>query len=431
MADRRRPSRVNQRLSGAASKLDDHKLLLGVVVMLVGAFLAYVAFVSTTGPPFQSRYEIKVEVPADAPPMREGQAVRIAGQLAGLVSNVEPDRRNGGAEVTANITKTAFRPIGADARAAVRVHSIVYATYLELYPGDRSDPLPSGATIEQARVSSGVDLLEVVELFDEGARRSLRQTVVNGGFGLAGRGSSLNEAAGDLGPTAAGLRRQLGAATSTEGAIERLIAGAATTANALRGVRDDDVAALIGSGGEVLGAVAGRGTELAEAIRRLRPFEDELLASAPLAEPLLDDLGETAVALEPAVAGLNDALPAVNRLLGLGGVLERETARITARTKPILRTTRPLAVEMFPTVAALDPLVPDVDRIVETITPYRRDIKLAGEGLAEATSVRFPFGQGPGAGAPAGRVIPVLSCHRARNPFPEPGAALGDREKCP
>ena len=168
MASRTRSSKLNQRVSGAASKLDDHKLLLGILVAVVGAFLGYVAFVSTTGPPFQSKYQIEVQVPADAPPLRVGQAVRISGKLAGLISDVEPDRENHGTIVTANITKPQFRPVGTDATARVTVHSIVYHTYLELFPGDTSEPMENGGTIVQANVSSGVDLLEVVQLFDDG-----------------------------------------------------------------------------------------------------------------------------------------------------------------------------------------------------------------------------------------------------------------------
>ena len=197
MAQKPKTSRLNQRVSGAASRLDDHKILLGVLVAIVGAFLAYIAFVSTTGPPFQSKYQVQVEVPADAPPLRVGQAVRIGGKLAGLISAVEPDRENGGSLVTANITKTEFRPIGKDATARVTVHSIVYATYLELYPGDTDDPMPDGGTIVQADVDSGVDLLEVVQLFDEEARTSIRKSVVNLGFGMAGRGEGLNQAFAD------------------------------------------------------------------------------------------------------------------------------------------------------------------------------------------------------------------------------------------
>ncbi len=48
--------------------------------------------------------------------------------------------------------------------------------------------MEDGDTIPRENVSSGVDLLEVVQLFDQEARESLRATVVNVGQGLAGRG---------------------------------------------------------------------------------------------------------------------------------------------------------------------------------------------------------------------------------------------------
>lgn len=430
MAKRPRTSRLNQRVSGVAAKLDDHKILLGALVAAVGLFLAYVAFVSTTGPPFQSKYQVKVEVPADAPPVRVGQAVRISGKLAGLISDVEPDRENGGTLVTANITKTEFRPIGTDATARVTVHSIVYATYLELYPGNTDDPMPDGGTITQENVDSGVDLLEVVQLFDEEARESLRKTVVNVGYGLAGRGDGLNQSFATSEATATNLEAQLGAVNSDEGALGEALVGAAATSSGLEGVRSDDVSATIGSGAAVGGALAARRTELADAISLLRPFEDQFLETAPVAEPLFDDLAVASQRLEPVVRGLNGALPEVNTLLGLGPTLETETSLITSQVNPVLETTRPIVREIFPVVAALNPLKPDVDSIVEGISPYKRDIKLAGTGLAEATSTRFPQGRGVAAGAPMGRVIPVLTCHANRNPFPGPGEGLEDAAPC-
>jgi len=424
-------SHLNQRVSKAAGKLDDHKLALGLVVAALGAFLAYIAFVSTTGPPFQSKYEVQVQVPADAPPLRKGQAVRIGGKLAGLISSVEPDRENDGSIVTANITKTQFRPLGEDAQANVRVHSIVYNTYLELYPGDaEGDPMDSGGVIEQAQVSSGVDLLEVVQLFDKAARESLRSTVVNLGYGLAGRGPGLNAAFQDLEPTSVNLARQLEAATSEPGAIGASIAGAAATTEGLRGKRSDDVAGLVGSGSEVLGTIAGRETELAEAIRLLRPFEDEFLATAPIAEPLLDDLAATAVDLEPAVRELNAALPEVTHLLSLGDELVSESSRIAAAVNPVLAATRPVVYHMFPLVSSLDPLIADTETVVDNVGPYADDIALSGQSLAAATSIPFPQGQGVGAGAPMGRLVPVLTCHRPRNPFPAPGTAPEDSQSC-
>ncbi len=145
---------------------------------------------------------------------------------------------------------------------------------------------------------------------------------------------------------------------------------------------------------------------------------------------MLGDLGTTSRKLAPVVHGLDAALPDVNTLLGLGPTLESETGRITAVTNPVLRTTRPVVHAIYPTVAALNPLVPDVNTIVKGITPYKQDIKTAGEGLAEATSVKYPQGFGVGAGAPMGRVIPILTCHTHRNPFPKPGTAVNDSAGC-
>ncbi len=422
---------LNQRVSRVTSRLDDYKVPLGLIVAVVGAFLAYVAFASTTGPPFQSRYTVEVEVPGDAPVMREGQAIRIGGKLAGLVSGVEPDRDNSGTIVTANITKPEFRPIGSDARANVRVHSIVYATYLEIYPGDpRAEALPNGGRIPQSRVTSGVDLLEVVQLFDEEARESLRETVVNIGFGEANRGDQLNEAFGDIGPAAENLGVQLEAATREPGALADGLGNASAVSVALQGNRADDVAGSIRSGSAVLETIGDRAESLQLAIELLRPFEDELIATGPLADPLLADLEAAAGELEPAVAGLNAAMPDIVRLLSLGDELRTESARISAVAIPVLRTSIPLIHDVFPTLASLNPLLPDVSQIVDAVAPYARDIKRSGTGLAEATSVRFPVGRGAGANAPMGRVITVLTCHTNRNPLPGPGEALEDSASC-
>ena len=440
----RAASHLNQRVTRAASKLNDHTLLLGFLVAGAAAFLAYVAFASTTGPPFQPAYRINVEVPPDrptaykgddqgpAPSLRVGQAVRISGQLAGLISGVEPNPETGGATVTANITKTEFRPIGEDATAYVRVHSIVYNTYLEIEPGDRSDPMEDGDTIPRENVSSGVDLLEVVQLFDREARESLRATVVNVGQGLAGRGTGLNAAFKDVKPLSADLRKQLAAATSDEGALGESVSGAASTTDALRGFRSDDVAGTISSGAAVLDAVASRSAQLGQAIELLPPFQQEFLETAPVALPTLNELGDAAVELEPAVRSLNGALPQLNRLLALGDELRTETIRTGELANPILSATIPVVKRVFPILAALEHpdrpggLVADAETVVDKVSPYVRDIIVAGQRLAEVTSQPFPQGTGVGAGAPSGRVIPILTCHEDRNPYPAPGTAEND-----
>ena len=413
---------MSTRVAKFTSGLDRHRTLLGLIVLGVGAFLAYVAFISTTGPPFQSKYELKVNLPGDAPVVREGQAVRIGGKLAGLISSVEPDREEGGTTVTANITKPEFRPLPEDTEAYVRVHSIVYETYLELLPGESETDLASGDSIGSP-AASGTDLLEVVQLFDAEARESLRESTVNAGFGLAGRGEELNTAFADLDGMSRRIALQLDAITRDDGALADAIAGAANTADGLRGTAPDDVEALIGSSSETLSTIAGREAELRRTLELLRPFEDQFLETAPKLEPLLEDATDLAVDLRPAIETLGDRLPALVRLLRLGPTLRREIIALTAVVDPVLEAARPVVYGLFPTMTGLGPLNDDLDVLKATVEPYQKEIAQAGKRLMNATSHVVDKGLRE---APAGRVVPVLTPHPCTNPIPDPGEAQED-----
>lgn len=418
-----RRTRLSTGVARVTSRLDRHRTLMGLAVLAVGAFLGYVAFISTTGPPFQSKYELKVNLPADAPVVREGQAVRVGGKLAGLISNVEPDRDEGGTTVTANITKTEFRPMPEDTEAYVRVHSIVYETYLELLPGESEADLETGDSIGSP-AASGTDLLEVVQLFDAEARDSLQDTTVNAGYGVAGRGDEVNAALADLDGLARRLEPQIEAVTQEEGALADAIEGAANTTDGLRGENPDDVEALIESGEATVTTIATREAELRRALQLLRPFEDQFLETAPLAEPLLNDTAELAAELQPTVETVSDRLPALAELFNLGPVLREEIERLTAAVNPTLSAARPVIYGLFPTMTALGPLNEDLKRLKKTVEPYAREIAQAGKRLSNATS--HVFDKGLASGTPAGRVVPVLTPHSCVNAIPDPGEAQDD-----
>ena len=416
-------TRLSAGVARVTERLDRHRTLLGLAVLGVGAFLAYVAFISTTGPPFQAKYEIKVNLPSDAPVVREGQAVRIGGKLAGLISDVEPDRQEGGTTVTANITKTEFRPLPEDTEAYVRVHSIVYETYLELLPGSSEAELASGDAIGSP-AASGTDLLEVVQLFDAETRESLREATVNAGFGLAGRGEELNAALADLDGMSRRIASQLEAITRDDGALADAVAGAAATTEGLRGRSPDDVAALIESGSATFATVAGREAELRRTLELLRPFEDQFLETAPKLEPLLADATDLAIELEPAIETVGERLPALVRLLGLDDTLRSEIVALTAAADPVLAAARPVIWGLFPTMTGLGPLNQNLDLLKATVEPYKPEIAQAGRRLSNATS--HLYDKGLRSGAPAGRVVPVLTPHPCTNPIPDPGEAQED-----
>lgn len=426
MSEVRAPGRLNRTLAGAARRLGERTTLLGLIVLAVGLFLGYIAWISINGVPFQDRYRFAAVIPHDSPIVKEGDAVRIAGRLAGFVVEVEPHRDDVRVEME---IEPGFAPIGSDARANVRVRSLVYLTYVEVLPGDRSQPLPEGGTIPLARTGSGVDLLEVVQLFDEEARDALRRTTYNTGVGLAGRGDELNAALRDLPATTRDLTAQLEAATATPGALARGIAGLARVVRGARGLRADDVAAGIASGSALFATVAGRATELGRAVELLRPVADELLATAPHADAVLADAAALSRELEPAVAELAAALPDVNRTLAMGDFLRIQTARLTAQIDPVLVKAAPILRALRLTVASLGPLSRPLDLLVDTLDPYQRDIRLTGIGLRRTMTKRFPEGA-TAPNNPALRFSPVLTCHNNRVPYPEPGEPAGHSAPC-
>jgi ABC-type transporter Mla subunit MlaD len=427
MSDRMKPpGRVSRAVRGAVRRFEGRELLLGCVVAAVGLAMAWVAWESVNGVPLQNRYEVKVEVPASSPILKPGDAVRIAGRYAGFVDDVEP--ADGNVLVTAQL-RPEFAPVGNDARANVKVKSIVYLTYLELIPGSVDDPTPEGGTIPVERTDSGVDLLEVVQLFDERARSALSDAVTSAGVGVAGRGEAINAAIADHEAAAADLTSQTRALTARPGALARLLAGAARLARGLRADRPDDVAALLRSGSTAVGALAARQVELGDTIELLRPAEDELLRTAPLADPLLADAERTVRALEPATRELAGALPEVNELLALGDEIRVDTARLTAAINPVLAAAAPVLRDLRPTVASIEPLLGPLRTLIRVVEPYTEDIRRAGLGIISATDNSIPVGA-TAAGNPALRFTPILTCHEARDPYPDPGETMGHSKPC-
>lgn len=186
---------------------------------------------------------------------------------------------------------------------------------------------------------------------------------------------------------------------------------------------------MVGSGAAVVAAVAAHPAELGQAVDLLRPFEDEFVATAPLATKVLRSADRTAVALQPATEALAKALPEFKRVLGLGDQIRNETGRLTAAINPVLAAAAPVIAGLQPTVASIEPLLGPLGRLTTTVRPYVGDIARAGRGLVAATSTHVNSGQ-TAAGSVALRFAPILTCHKARDPYPEPGETLEHSQRC-
>jgi ABC-type transporter Mla subunit MlaD len=425
----RPPGRLQRTLYAATKRIEGHTMALGLVATAIGLFMAYLAWASISGVPFQDRYEIKALVPSDSPILQEGDAVRIAGRLAGLVTDVDPGPEAGSTEISMDI-RPQYAPIGKDADATVRVKSLIYLSYLELDPGNIDEPLEEGETLPLEQGGSNTDLLEVVELFDRESRDALSRSIYNTGVGLADRGGDLNVALADLAEVTVNGGRQLQAITEEPGAIGRVVNGASRVAGGLTGVRADDVAGLLTAGAAVVTTLANRREELGQTIEELRPLEDELLETAPLLDPVLDDATGLGRELDPVVSELAASLPKLNRTLARGDAVREQTARLTAALRPVLRDATPVIAGLQPTVAAVSAMVPSLNQLIRTVAPFAEDITISSEQVLSASSKLYPTTKPAGQENAALRFAPIFACHVARNPDPEPGEPAEQAEEC-
>ncbi len=425
---------MRNRLYKVSRRLQGQTMALGLVACVIGAFFAYLAWASINGVPFQDRFQFKALVPSDSPIVQNADAVRIAGRLAGLVTDVEPGPEPGSTEISMDI-RPGYAPIGEDATVTVRVKSLIYLTYVEIDPGNLDEPLAEGSTLPLAQGGSKTDLLEVVQLFDRSARDALSRAIFDAGVGVAGRGPELNAALQDLPTVTENMTAQLEAATSEPGAIARNVRGVARVASGLTGERDDDVSGLIGSSSTVLGVVASRRNELGEAIELFPQVNEEFLATAPLLDPVLDDAAGLARELDPVLAKVAATLPELNAVLAKGDAIRRQTVRLGALLRPVLIRATPVIRGLETTVLAVDEMAGPLDELVTGIAAYRRDIKLGSQHLISATSAKFAHTE-PDGSVPPGqmssslRFTPIFSCHSNRNPYPGPGGAHGQVAPC-
>jgi phospholipid/cholesterol/gamma-HCH transport system substrate-binding protein len=408
-------------LTRAAERLDRHHLALGIGVAALAVATAVLSVMAIDGLPFTNPDQVKAIVPADAPIVRPGDEVRVAGQRVGEVRDVDSTQQ--GREVSMDVDDT---DVTQDASATVRLRGLAGAVYIQLDPGDGASA-PDGWTIPASRTGTGTQLTDVVAAFDRQTRGALSQSLVAYGAGMAGRGQDLNQALSDLPPTLERGTPLLRAANPSPGALSGLVGGASATLHAAAGNREDDVAGLVSGASGTLGATAAESGALSDAIHEAPGAMSAARQVLPEADPLLDDLTRASRALSPGARALATALPDVNALLANRPALDRlsDLARKANGTVdkaiPVLRDLRPGLLTFSPLLSAAEPLTGYVGR-------FPGDVLAGPTGFT--TWGDFSYDDGQAAGHRAVRFTPVFTCAPGRNPYPGPNQAGKDRESC-
>jgi ABC-type transporter Mla subunit MlaD len=391
------------------------------VIAAVLLALTIVAAVSTNGIPFVPHYTLEVTLPRNAPPLRPGAQVRVAGLISGLVQTVAATAD--GQRVTFSLGGGA-QPVGRDVSLTVRLQSPAGQHYLAIDRGAfRRSPLPSGAVIPSTQVRRTDDLLDVIQGFDRTALADLADTTRFVGDGFAGRGVELNASLAGLDVTAARLTRIIRASTPGRD-LTGLLQAAALTAQGLEGQEPADPGRLTTASARAFGAFAASSGAIGAGLQELRPAEDGLLNAAPTVQATLSATTVLSHHLTPAVAALRRALPDLASLFATGRTLQGETARLSAAAVPPLsRLPRPLRV--FERAALLIGLaIKPLGQPLSYLAAYSREL---ADGLATFyAATDYMSADGLAKDTEAAPAMFIFTCATGSDTDPRPGQLFTD-----
>jgi phospholipid/cholesterol/gamma-HCH transport system substrate-binding protein len=267
-----------------------------------------------------------------------------------------------------------------------------------------------------------VDIVDLVDTFDDATRRALHTALLEMGTGAAGRGADLN----DLIAASPDLLADLNLTGRTLTAEETRLVAFLATAERLSGRfngREPELEALIRQMGDTLLAVAtDEGRPLADTIRKLPSTLDALT-------PALSDLGAAAAALGPAVGDLGPTAAALGAVTPDLRAALRESVPVLGKVPPVSGLASPALSSLTRTFNDARPLAPALGRTfasaaaqMRILAPYAPELDLLLDGLAAA----FSEGNDQGKWLRVASIFTAVNQAGNRNPYPAPGEAATD-----
>jgi hypothetical protein len=300
---------VSRTRSGAA--LTASPVLVGAVTVLVTIVAVFLSYNANSGLPFVPTYDLKANLPNAAQLVR-GFEVRIGGARVGVISEIEPLRRDDGstyAQVTMKLDKE-VEPLPADSVLRVRPRSPLGLKYIELEPGrPEAQGLPAGATIGVEQVREGVELDEVFNMFDGPARVGQRNSLEGYGGGLAGRGQDLNTAIEAFVPLLRDLEPVMRNLSSRETRLGRFFTELGDAAEEAAPVAEEQAALFVNLDISFTALAGIARPFLQETISEGPPSEEVAIRDFPRQRPFLRNQTAFFRELRPGVATLPHSAP--------------------------------------------------------------------------------------------------------------------------
>jgi phospholipid/cholesterol/gamma-HCH transport system substrate-binding protein len=321
----------------------------------------------------------------DAGSLRQGFKVRIDGAPVGQVESLDLGPHD--YAVAKLRLESSAAPMGRNATATVRAADLLGEKYVDLQPGNRSDPAPSGSVIPPNRTGLAVELDDVLNSLDTQTRDALHAFINEQGSAFVGRGGDLAATLAVLPPSLDQTQQFLAQFGRDNAALGRLVDESDRVVGAVVSQRDH-LGALVGSASGTLATLAARSGQLGATVARapamlvslrrtlaalqgaaipLGPAAQGLAATAPKLTATLEQLPPFYAAVRPTLDVIRQVSPTLQSL-GTGGT-------------PVVRRLRPLTGELATFASAFDP-------VTRTLDQGAADILGVLEGWARSTQAR-------------------------------------------
>jgi phospholipid/cholesterol/gamma-HCH transport system substrate-binding protein len=327
-------------------------LLLGVIVVVVVALVAYFGF--TKAIPFKHGFRLKA-VFATAVNIHPKSPVRVAGVNVGKVSSISRDGRAG--LVTMEIESKGL-PIHSDATLKIRPRIFLEGNwFVELQPGSPSArTLSSGDTVPITQTSDPVQLDQVLDALNTDTRSNLQTFLIEYGAALTQKPTAAQNAEQD--PEV----REINAAQALNKAYHRgppSLRGTAVLNQAITGTEPHDLSKLVGGIGKVTSALNVHEQQLGELIGNFNTFFAAFASQSTALKATVAELPSSLLSIDRGLASLNASFP----------------------------PTRTFARDILPGVRATNPTVaaalPWIEQVQASLTPA--ELGGVAKGLAAAT----------------------------------------------
>jgi phospholipid/cholesterol/gamma-HCH transport system substrate-binding protein len=311
--------------------------------------------------------------------------VRISGVSVGKVVRVA---HSSGNRTRATIELQArYAPIPRDAKAMLRLKTLLGETYVELTPGTRSRPkLPDGGALSDAAVSKTVQLDEILRTFDPQTRQAFQTWMQAQAGGVEGRGADINAALGrfpgfvekfdDLFATLDAQRSAAAKSVSHTGEVFDAISE-----------REGELRGLVADSERLFSVTGQRNRDLAAIFQALPRFQRESVRTLPLltalgkrADPVVRQLQPVADEMAPTFDALRALSPQFDEFFSqLGDVIDASKAGLPA-FEQILQDLPPLLGDFDPFLRNANPMVDYIGRNKREVTAFFAN--LTGASLA-------------------------------------------------